>query len=88
MGVSQLGVDEQDRLVRSGLISSQIMGLAMMRYVWKIEPVASMTDDELVAAVAPNLQHYVEGDCRDSRGRAHVDCVRLAVRARKRAISA
>ncbi|HET7740180.1 MAG TPA: TetR/AcrR family transcriptional regulator, partial [Mycobacterium sp.] len=44
------------------LISSQIMGLAMMRYVWAIEPIASMSDDDLVAAVAPNLQHYVEGD--------------------------
>jgi len=62
MGVSQLGVDERDRAVRSGLISSQIMGLAMMRYVWKIEPVASMTDDEVVAAIAPNLQRYIEGD--------------------------
>ncbi len=38
------------------------MGLAMMRYIWRIEPVASMTDDEIVAAVAPNLQHYIEGD--------------------------
>ena len=64
MGVSQLGVDEQDRLVRSGLVSSQIMGLAMMRFVWKIEPVASLTDDELVAAVSPNLQHYIQGDLR------------------------
>lgn len=62
MGVSHLGVDEHDRLVRSGLISSQIMGLAMMRYVWRVEPVASMTDDEIVAAVAPNLQRYVEAD--------------------------
>ena len=62
MGVSQLGVDERDRLKRSGLISSQIMGLALMRYVWKIEPVASMSSDELVAAVAPNLQHYIEAD--------------------------
>jgi len=61
IGLAQLGVDEHDRLVRSGLISSQIMGLAMMRYVWKIEPVASMSDDEIVAAVGPNLQHYVEG---------------------------
>jgi hypothetical protein len=51
-----------DRLVRSGLISSQIMGLAMMRYVWRIEPIASMTDEQLVAAISPNLQHYVEGD--------------------------
>lgn len=62
IGVSQLGADERDRIVRSGLISSQIMGLAMMRYVWRIEPVASMSDDEIVAAVAPNLQHYIEGD--------------------------
>jgi AcrR family transcriptional regulator len=62
MGVSHLGSNEHDRLVRSGLISSQLMGLAMMRYVWKIEPVASMSEDALVAAIAPNLQHYVEGD--------------------------
>jgi AcrR family transcriptional regulator len=62
MGVSQLGVDERDRQVRSGLISSQMMGLGMMRYIWKIQPVASMTDDELVAAVAPNLQRYIQGD--------------------------
>ena len=62
MGVSELGRDERDRLVRSGLISSQMMGFALMRYVWKIEPVASMTDDEAIAAVSPNLQHYVDGD--------------------------
>lgn len=62
IGVSQLGADEDDRRVRSGLISSQIMGLAMVRYVWRIEPVASMSDDEVVAAMAPNLQRYIEGD--------------------------
>jgi AcrR family transcriptional regulator len=62
MGLAQLGVDDRDRLARSGLISSQIIGLAMMRFVWKIEPVASMSEDEIVAAVAPNLQHYIEGD--------------------------
>jgi AcrR family transcriptional regulator len=62
MGVSQLGVDERDRHVRSGLISSQIMGLALMRFVWKIEPIASMDDDEVLAAIAPNLQRYIEGE--------------------------
>ena len=72
MGVSQLGSDERDRLVRSGLISSQMMGFALMRYVWKIEPIASMSEDEAIAAIGPNLQHYVDGDlttgsssCRD-----------------------
>jgi AcrR family transcriptional regulator len=62
MGVSRLGADERDRQVRSGLISSQLMGFALMRYVWKIEPIASMSDDEIVAAVAPTLQRYIDGD--------------------------
>ncbi|MET0699858.1 MAG: TetR family transcriptional regulator [Mycobacterium sp.] len=62
MGVSQIGADEQDRRIRSGLISSQMMGFALMRYVWKIEPVASMSDDQAIAAIAPNLQRYIEGD--------------------------
>ncbi len=62
MGVSELGTDEHDRKVRSGLVSSQIMGLAMMRYIWQIEPIASMSDDDLVAAIAPNLQRYIEAD--------------------------
>ena len=62
MGVAQLGSDERDRLIRSGLVASQMMGLALMRYVWKIEPIASMTDEEAIAAVTPNLQHYVSGD--------------------------
>jgi AcrR family transcriptional regulator len=62
MGVSELGSDERDRLVRSGLISSQMMGFALMRYVWKIEPIASMTEDEAIAAITPNLQRYVDGD--------------------------
>jgi AcrR family transcriptional regulator len=62
MGVSELGSDERDRLVRSGLVASQMMGFALMRYVWKIEPIASMADDEAIAAITPNLQHYVNGD--------------------------
>ena len=62
MGVSQLGSDERDRLVRSGLVSSQMLGFALMRYLWKIEPIASMAEDEVVAAIAPNLQRYIDGD--------------------------
>ena len=62
IGVSRFGTDDHDRLLRSGLISSQLMGFAMMRYVWKIEPVASMSDAEAVAALAPTLQRYIDGD--------------------------
>ncbi len=62
IGESTLGTDEADRLRRSGLIASQLIGLGMLRFVWKIEPIASMADDELMAAMAPNLQRYVDGD--------------------------
>lgn len=62
IGESTLGDDEDDRLRRSGLISSQLIGFALLRYVWKIEPIATMSDDEVVAAIGPNLQRYVDGD--------------------------
>ncbi len=62
IGESTLGADEDERLRRSGLIASQLIGFALLRYVWKIEPLASMPYDEVVAAVAPNLQRYVDGD--------------------------
>lgn len=60
IGTSTLGTDEADRLRRSGLIATQLIGFALMRYVWTIEPVASMTEDEVVAAMAPNLQRYID----------------------------
>ncbi|BBY02747.1 TetR family transcriptional regulator [Mycobacterium seoulense] len=62
IGGSSLGADEDERLRRSGLIATQLIGFALLRYVWKIEPIASMPDDQVVAAIAPNLQRYVEGD--------------------------
>lgn len=38
--------------------AAQMMGLAMVRYVLAVEPMASATDDEVVELVAPVLQHY------------------------------
>jgi AcrR family transcriptional regulator len=66
IGGSTLGTDEADRLHRSGLIASQLIGFALLRYVWKIEPVASMSEDEAVAAIAPNIQRYVDADLASS----------------------
>jgi hypothetical protein len=62
MGPSAHALPATERLARSALIASQFMGLAFMRYVWKIDPVATMTHDNLVAAVAPTIQRYIEGD--------------------------
>jgi hypothetical protein len=56
MGPAAIGLNEQRRLVRAGLVSSPLIGLTFVRYLWKIEPVASMSDAEVVAAIAPTLQ--------------------------------
>lgn len=32
-----------------------------MRFAWKIEPQASMDDDDIVAAIAPTIQRYLDG---------------------------
>jgi AcrR family transcriptional regulator len=69
MGPSAHALDESERLLRSGLIASQFMGLAFMRYVWKIEPLATMTEDDVVAAIAPTIQRYLNGQITSGAGR-------------------
>lgn len=40
---------------------SQMVGLAVMRYVWRVEPLASAAPDELAATYGPTLQRYLTG---------------------------
>ncbi|WP_353508126.1 TetR family transcriptional regulator [Intrasporangium sp.] len=46
---------------RAALAATQIVGLAMGRHVLRLEPLASMTVDEIVEHVGPTLQRYLEG---------------------------
>ena len=39
---------------------AQLVGLAFTRYVLRIEPIASASDDEVVALVGPVVQSYLE----------------------------
>ena len=55
-----LGVADGE--LRATLVGSQFIGLAVMRYVTRIEPVASASVDELVAAIGPTVQRYLTGD--------------------------
>jgi AcrR family transcriptional regulator len=54
-----LGLPDAER--RLALVASQIVGLGIVRHVIGLEPLASATPDELVAAVAPTLQRYLTG---------------------------
>jgi AcrR family transcriptional regulator len=47
--------------LRASLINSQMVGLVMARYVVALEPLASLPRDEVVQAIAPNLQRYLAG---------------------------
>jgi AcrR family transcriptional regulator len=54
-------LDNDERLVRASLAASQIVGLAMMRYIWKVGAMATMPSDQAIALVAPTVQRYLNG---------------------------
>jgi AcrR family transcriptional regulator len=51
-----------DARLRATLIGSQIIGMAMARYIVRVEPLASAPPAQLVAAIGPTLQRYLTGD--------------------------
>jgi AcrR family transcriptional regulator len=53
--------DAEDAELRAELAASQIVGVIMVRYVLAFEPVASLSDDEIVARVAPAVQWHLTG---------------------------
>jgi AcrR family transcriptional regulator len=57
--VSSVAPDRLD--LRAALVGSQLVGLGMVRYVLRLEPLASADHATVVAAVAPTLQRYLTG---------------------------
>ena len=51
-----------DGQLRASLVASQLMGLAIARYIVRIEPLASAPPPVVVAAIGPTVQRYVTGD--------------------------
>ena len=43
---------------RAGLVASQLLGLALCRYILKIPPVAKMSPEEIVKHIGPTIQRY------------------------------
>jgi AcrR family transcriptional regulator len=61
IGATAEHLPQDDRMVRAGLVSSQIIGVCWLRFIWKIDPLASMSDSALVSLIAPTLQRYLNG---------------------------
>jgi AcrR family transcriptional regulator len=55
--VAALGLDDAAR--RAALIATQLLGLALCRYMLRLEPLASMPLDEVVFPVARTVQAYL-----------------------------
>lgn len=55
-----LGLEEPER--RMSLVASQLVGLVVTRYLVRLEPLASLPQEELVSAYAPTLQRYLTGE--------------------------
>ena len=49
---------------RGTLIATQLLGLALCRYILRFEPLASLPADEVVAAIAPSVQRYLTWEAR------------------------
>jgi hypothetical protein len=44
------------------LVATQVVGIAVVRYVARFDQFAATDIDRIVTAVAPTVQHYITGD--------------------------
>jgi len=56
------GADPDSTPFRASLVATQMLGLAITRYVLQLGPVAAASTDELAAAVGPAIERYLAGD--------------------------
>jgi AcrR family transcriptional regulator len=65
LGPLTRALDGPDAELRAALVVSQVAGLAVLRYLVGVEPLASAPPDAVVAAVAPTIQRYLTGPLED-----------------------
>ncbi|MFI5718462.1 TetR family transcriptional regulator [Nocardia sp. NPDC051750] len=59
--VAAAGIDPRDGPTRAGLAASQILGMALCRFVLAFPPLAQMTRQEVVDWLGPTIQRYLTG---------------------------
>ena len=48
--------------LRGNLVATQVVGVMLVRYVVRLEPLASASPEDVVRLVAPNVQRYLTGE--------------------------
>ena len=59
--VTHLDFPESERRLRAALAGSQLAGMVIARHIIGIEPLASLSSQELADLIGPILQHYLTG---------------------------
>lgn len=54
-------VNADDAPRRAGLIATQVLGLALCRYILRLPPIAAMSRQDVVAWLGPTVQRYLDG---------------------------
>ena len=54
------GINPEQPERRAGLVATQMLGLALCRYVLRLPPVLEMSHDEVVRWLGPTVQRYIE----------------------------
>lgn len=62
-------LDDKERTVRAALVASHVIGVALMRSVWEVEPLRSMDEEDVVALLAPTIQRYLVDPLPSTRAR-------------------
>ena len=65
--LSHIKGPEPERRLRASLIGSQMSGLVIARHIVGIEPLASLSTDEVADLIGPVLQHYITGSLQSGK---------------------
>jgi hypothetical protein len=61
------GLPDEEGLLRAGFVASQFVGMAMMPYVWRIGPLATISREHVVAFITPVIERYLNEPLREER---------------------
>ena len=60
--IATLEPDEERAAWRGSLVASQLIGLALARYIVKFAPLSTAPQEAVIAALAPAIQRYLTGE--------------------------
>jgi AcrR family transcriptional regulator len=60
--------DDPDATRRAAMVGSQLLGVALCRYILRFEPIASTNPETLAADLAPTVQRYLTGPLHHEAG--------------------